>query len=181
MSKKIQKGPEAAPLSSSVDVGIKSLPATIYIESQSPKTSHKEEILEIFPPKVLQFLLTFKFEDGSTVIDVTSLDHELIYYLKHLLDRSDIQTFINELSERIYQDRYDLLFSDQAYNSAKISLVSELEAKNIAFEIEEGMYQCPNCKGNKTISSNKQTRSADEGEKVKVECTQCGYGWRINS
>lgn len=43
----------------------------------------------------------------------------------------------------------------------------------------EGMYQCFQCKGYKTTSTERQTRSADEPMTTFVSCTQCGAQRRI--
>lgn len=59
----------------------------------------------------------------------------------------------------------------EAYN-LEVDLINQTE------DVEEGIYRCPRCGSNKTISHRAQTRSADEGETVKVRCTQCGKEWR---
>lgn len=45
------------------------------------------------------------------------------------------------------------------------------------FEVEEGVLECPRCKKNKTISFQKQTRSADEPMTTFAECINCRHKW----
>lgn len=181
MSRGIIRGPDQSTLQLPIPSGEIIPSSSIYIQPELPEETVKENILNVFSPNILSFLLPLKYTNGDSIIDTKSPDHEVLYYLKSVLDEIGEGSFESSFRLVSYNDRYDLLFSHPAYNTAKLTLVNELESKNIPFEIGEGMYQCPNCKGNKTISSSKQTRSADEGEKVRVECTQCGYSWRFNS
>lgn len=45
--------------------------------------------------------------------------------------------------------------------------------------VDEGVIQCKRCKSNRTISFNKQTRSADEAVSVFVRCVDCGSQFRM--
>ncbi len=45
------------------------------------------------------------------------------------------------------------------------------------FQVEEGVLQCPRCKGCKSFSYSKQTRSADEPMTTFATCFHCKYRW----
>lgn len=45
------------------------------------------------------------------------------------------------------------------------------------FEVEEGVLTCPKCKGSKTFSYAKQTRSADEPMTTFATCMLCKWKW----
>lgn len=45
------------------------------------------------------------------------------------------------------------------------------------FQVEEGVLQCPKCKGCKSFSYSKQTRSADEPMTTFATCFHCKYKW----
>jgi len=49
-------------------------------------------------------------------------------------------------------------------------------------EVEDGIYTCPKCKGNKTFFYSRQMRSADEPMTTIITCanTDCQYRWKIN-
>ena len=55
------------------------------------------------------------------------------------------------------------------------------EFQSRPLEIEEGVLQCYRCGSKKTISFQKQTRSADEGSTTFAQCVQCGKRWRHNN
>lgn len=46
------------------------------------------------------------------------------------------------------------------------------------FVPEEGLFTCGRCSSTRTISFQRQTRSADEGATTFVQCTQCGNQWK---
>ena len=46
---------------------------------------------------------------------------------------------------------------------------------------EEGALDCYRCNSKKTISYQRQTRSADEGATTFARCTECNYNWRHNN
>lgn len=48
------------------------------------------------------------------------------------------------------------------------------------FEIEEGVLECK-CGSKRTISYQRQTRSADEGSTTFAQCVECGTKWRHNN
>ncbi len=47
-------------------------------------------------------------------------------------------------------------------------------------EIEEGVLECK-CGSKRTISFQRQTRSADEGSTTFAQCVECGAKWRHNN
>lgn len=47
-------------------------------------------------------------------------------------------------------------------------------------EISEGVEPCRKCKSLRTISVQRQVRSADEGFSLFVTCVDCEYQFRIN-
>ena len=49
------------------------------------------------------------------------------------------------------------------------------------FTIEEGVLECSRCGSKRTISYQKQTRSADEGSTTFAKCVDCKKQWRHNN
>lgn len=45
--------------------------------------------------------------------------------------------------------------------------------------IEDGVYECPNCHSKKTVSKSKQTRASDEEIKAKIFCYSCNKTWSM--
>ena len=50
-----------------------------------------------------------------------------------------------------------------------------------SLDIEEGVIQCGKCSGTRTISYQRQTRSADEGATTFARCIECKTSWRHNN
>lgn len=50
--------------------------------------------------------------------------------------------------------------------------------KDKPIEVSEGIYQCKRCGDRKTVSTEKQTRSADEPMTVFITCLSCGNKWK---
>jgi DNA-directed RNA polymerase subunit M/transcription elongation factor TFIIS len=46
------------------------------------------------------------------------------------------------------------------------------------FEVEEGVLECSRCHSKRTISFQRQTRSADEMATTFAQCVDCGKRWR---
>jgi DNA-directed RNA polymerase subunit M/transcription elongation factor TFIIS len=46
------------------------------------------------------------------------------------------------------------------------------------FEVEEGVLECSRCHSKRTISFQRQTRSADEMSTTFAQCVDCGKRWR---
>ena len=51
--------------------------------------------------------------------------------------------------------------------------------QQLGIKMITGMFTCVRCKSQKTSSSQKQTRSADEPMTVFVKCDNCGKRWKI--
>ena len=47
-------------------------------------------------------------------------------------------------------------------------------------EVEEGVIECWKCQSHRTISYQRQIRSADEGTTIFAQCVQCGNKWSFN-
>jgi len=48
-------------------------------------------------------------------------------------------------------------------------------------QVEDGVLQCSKCKSFKTVSYQRQTRSADEGMTTFSTCTVCIHRWKHNN
>ena len=56
----------------------------------------------------------------------------------------------------------------------------EIEHERIPqqIQVEEGIFECKKCKSKKVISTQVQTRSADEGSTNIMRCSECAFTWK---
>lgn len=68
-------------------------------------------------------------------------------------------------------------FSSPKMHRSNEKVESMLEFFLFSQNIVEGVYKCGNCGNRRTVSNNKQTRSADETTNVTIVCVDCGNTW----
>lgn len=110
--------------------------------------------------------------DETEYIDVL---YNTIYTLQQSSNRTQsIRDLITQLYNR------NCGWNDPTYTSYKEKLEEEDEFITNPFEIEEGVLECK-CGSKRTISFQRQTRSADEGSTTFAQCVECGNRWRHNN
>ncbi len=101
---------------------------------------------------------------------------EVVYEITHLLLSKTIT--IKGAIEDIYNKRYG--WNNRVYDTIRINIDEEDQFAVKPFEIEEGVLECK-CGSRRTISFQRQTRSADEGSTTFAHCVECGTRWRHNN
>jgi DNA-directed RNA polymerase subunit M/transcription elongation factor TFIIS len=91
---------------------------------------------------------------------------------------SDRTQAIKTLITNIYGGVYG--WNHPVYSEYKQKLEEEDQFLMNPFEIEEGVLECK-CGSKRTISFQRQTRSADEGSTTFAQCVECGTKWRHNN
>lgn len=86
--------------------------------------------------------------------------------------KSDLQKLLGQIILGTYE--HDSL------NQYRIKIEEEDNFATCPLEIEEGVLECK-CGSKRTISFQKQTRSADEGSTTFAKCVECGTQWRFNN
>jgi len=183
-SRKVQKGIDnPVILTDEQLLSLNTISGTIGIVMGSSTITTKK--METFPIDNIHLPLfkDIKYINGDLIVDIKNRDNEVLYFISNKINNEGIDNVIKFFESKKFADSYELLFSDEAYNSAKEDLQDELAHYHVPPKVNNGMYQCPKCKSHKTISSSSQRRSADEGETVKVKCYEsgCGHSWQFNS
>lgn len=83
--------------------------------------------------------------------------------------------------EKKLRDIYDLRifwFNDMYKEFRDLEFNIDFPPK---IDIEEGVLQCIKCGSKKTISFQRQTRSADEGMTTYAQCVECNNRWKNNN
>lgn len=89
------------------------------------------------------------------------------YYIKH----NDIHQLLQDIHDN------KILWEYNGYSSYQQKIQEENNFITTPFEVLESVLQCLKCNSFKTISYQKQTRSADEGMTTFVHCVKCGNKW----
>lgn len=101
--------------------------------------------------------------------------YDVIYSLKiSKCLKQDIKSIIIKLHNHKH------MWKDDIYNSYILEQEEEDQFISNPFEIEEGVLECK-CGSKRTISFQRQTRSADEGSTTFAQCVECGTKWRHNN
>lgn len=85
---------------------------------------------------------------------------------------------IKNLITNLYKGNYN--WNNPVYRSYIETEDEENQFVTNPIEIVEGVLECK-CGSKKTISFQKQTRSADEGATTFAQCTVCGNKWKYNN
>jgi len=120
-------------------------------------------------------LLSLKYKDGRSIISLR--DREVIFEIVSLLKEVNDFNLIKMELENI-NNRDDIIFGNRAMFVPRYRAALEVEMMRNQIEVEEGGYTCPKCKGNRTISTMSQTRSADEPMTTFIVCTDCQTRWK---
>jgi DNA-directed RNA polymerase subunit M/transcription elongation factor TFIIS len=104
---------------------------------------------------------------------------DLLYNCVYQLRTSKHKTqCIKDIITNIYHKQY--YWNNPIYDQYKEKILEEDNFITNPFEIEEGVLEC-RCGSKRTISFQKQTRSADEGSTTFAQCVECGNRWRNNN
>lgn len=112
----------------------------------------------------------------SDALDIDDHDASIMIYME-LYDVPH-----DQLNARI-RDMLDgkIKFDAAHYNALKAREQEWLHNLETPLEVEEGVLQCRRCGSKRTISFQRQIRSADEGATTFAECVQCGAKWKNNN
>ena len=75
-------------------------------------------------------------------------------------------------------DSRSLIFGLPVMRKAQEKERIDLEIYRAKIEGTVGVFTCPRCHGKSTVSSERQTRSADEPLTIFIRCTTCGFNWK---
>ena len=95
--------------------------------------------------------------------------------IQHGGDKKALKQIIQNLMEKNIEWNHPMFLE---YNK---SVTENDYFKTSSIDIEEGVLECYRCGSKKTISYQRQTRSADEGATTFAICVKCNNSWRHNN
>jgi DNA-directed RNA polymerase subunit M/transcription elongation factor TFIIS len=135
-----------------------------YLDLKNKDIDLKAKILDL-----LKKLYSRTSEKGELLSMITmpgniSADEILLFLLK-ASKSENIDNYIRTQNPKILKIQ---MMNERQYNFIKNP-----------YQDTEGTYMCPKCKGFKTYTQTKQTRSADEGSTTFVICLGCGTSSKL--
>lgn len=123
----------------------------------------------------LDSVLKSKIQDF--ILDKTEDDvSDFLYEIFFLIYKGDTPEYICELI-----DKGCIGFNHKKFFTAKQKQKNIDTLLDDNFDCADGVEQCSKCGSLKTITYNKQTRSADEGATVFIFCVSCKHRHTLNS
>jgi DNA-directed RNA polymerase subunit M/transcription elongation factor TFIIS len=127
--------------------------------------------------------LVIKKKQNQTVLADTVKAHDVsLYDVLHIVDtapnkREALSRLIAEIRE--YGQEY--IWRQAEFEEYRTKLEEEYYFQSNPIDFEEGVLDCFRCGSKKTISFQRQTRSADEGATTFAQCVECKHRWRHNN
>jgi DNA-directed RNA polymerase subunit M/transcription elongation factor TFIIS len=123
-----------------------------------------------------QLVEKYIYEFSDTTEEYLNLLYETVYFIKN--SKEKLSETIKTVISNIYEQK--ISWKHPRYDHYKQQIEEEDQFMTTPFEIEEGVLECK-CGSKKTISFQRQTRSADEGSTTFAQCVECGSKWRHNN
>lgn len=104
-----------------------------------------------------------------------------IYDILYIIQTSsNKKQTLEELHSQISENGPAYIWRQPEFNQYREMMEEEHYFQLNPIEFEEGVMEC-RCGSHKTISYQRQTRSADEGATTFVKCVECKHSWRHNN
>lgn len=87
---------------------------------------------------------------------------------------------LSEVLDNMRKYGSEFIWHHPEFESLRETMQEETDFQMNSIDFEEGVLECV-CGSKKTISFQKQTRSADEGSTTFAKCVQCKRTWRHNN
>lgn len=102
---------------------------------------------------------------------------DIVYeFLTDILEPNPTPDTIRRTLYRISKNK--TLWNHPRYDTIRNDIEEQDNFSSRPIEVEEGVMECFKCGSKRTISFQKQTRSADEGFTTFVQCVQCKSRWK---
>lgn len=105
-------------------------------------------------------------------------DRYFVYELLGLLLKIGYDNTLTYLKSSIWSSRREIIFSMPTLEQSREKLYININIFRNKSIVSEGIFKCNRCGSRRTVSSQKQIRSADEPMTVTVTCLQCSLTWK---
>lgn len=122
----------------------------------------------------IELIEKYIFETTHNKDEYMHILYHVLIYLKKSCKTNDIK----EIMKQLYFNNIE--WHHSTFINYKKQIQEEDNFMTTPFEIEEGVLECK-CGSKRTISFQRQTRSADEGSTTFAQCIECGNKWRHNN
>jgi DNA-directed RNA polymerase subunit M/transcription elongation factor TFIIS len=117
----------------------------------------------------------------NTFCETDEERNEFLYEAFYMLSQKNPKKQkVSELVNNMRTYGSEFVWHQTEFDSLRETMKEETDFQMNAIDFEEGVLECV-CGSKKTISFQKQTRSADEGSTTFAKCVQCKRTWRHNN
>jgi DNA-directed RNA polymerase subunit M/transcription elongation factor TFIIS len=118
--------------------------------------------------KNINILERAMYQSSHSEIEYNDIAYEVFILLKEGIKLIDIMDKIKAKK---------MAWGNEQFNEVALKKKEQDDFTISPFQVEEGVLQCPKCKGCKSFSYSKQTRSADEPMTTFATCFHCKHKW----
>ena len=123
----------------------------------------------------INYLSSIKFIRGS-LLETPGNVYDLVDLIKNI-GMENVISHIDSHGE--FEDFADFMFSSPMFDEERNREEIQIDLMNNPAVTTEGIFECTKCGGNKTVSREKQRRSADEPYTTFIICVSCGNKWTV--
>jgi DNA-directed RNA polymerase subunit M/transcription elongation factor TFIIS len=146
-------------------------------------TSKIKKLIQVYKSNGIDIETNYKYQTYVYELITTAMDSE--DYFNEIYDNvskslaeyeSPFQMVVKETNDIANKN---LVYSTKFYSSLQKEEDEFNRSIRFGTNIEDGVYECPNCHSKKTVSQSKQTSASDEEIKAKIFCYSCKKVWNM--
>ncbi|MNL13397.1 Transcription factor S-II (TFIIS) [compost metagenome] len=130
---------------------------------------------EMLNDEQISALMNLSFGENNYMLSMSR--RPLLYEIMNTLSKFGFDITYNYLSSTSFANANEVILRGPAMSKTGDMALFDLNNYRMKQITSKGIHKCKSCGSKETISSEKQTRSADEPTTVKVECIHCGKKW----
>lgn len=130
----------------------------------------------VFTNQQVDKLTTLLGKNGLPLL--TMEDKYLLYEIIYLTLKIGFDTIYQYLTSRNFSDSKEIIMESPLMLDYKNKVSFDISQSQMMAPTSLGLYKCPRCGSEYTVSMDKATRAADESLTTFVQCMSCNCRWK---